>query len=417
MNNPTLTRALQRPALALGACLLAWAAAAPALAQDVELFDRADFAGTRLTLGGVVPDLSAYGLAGRVSSAIIHRGQWEFCTQAQFRGACVTAGPGRYARLPAALNDAVVSMRPAGATAPVQPPHPGRPDRPDRPSGPYRGVGALLFGGDFNGPEVRVTEAVRDLRSLAFNDSAVAVELWGAEWELCSDGGFGGRCLRLPPGRHLLPPALRHELSSLRPVGAQVSGPGPVPPRPPVVVTPGRPWGGATPSIVFYEHSDFAGRQLPLATAATDFNAMDFNDRASAVEIFRGRWELCRHANFGGECRVFGPGRYQLGGGLHDAVSSARPLSGRGDRPFAPHGAVTLHDQHDLRGRSLLVEDEVNNLRDLGYNDRATAIEVHAGRWELCSSSYFRGRCEVFGPGWWRLPEGLAGELSSLRPR
>ena len=50
-------------------------------------------------------------------------------------------------------------------------------------------------------------------------------------------------------------------------------------------------------------------------------------------------------------------------------------------------------------------------------NDRTLVVEVHAGRWQLCSSSDFRGRCVEFGPGWHRLPEGLAGELSSLRPR
>ena len=98
-------------------------------------------------------------------------------------------------------------------------------------------------------------------------------------------------------------------------------------------------------------------------------------------------------------------------------MSSVRPVWGRDDRTQRPHAALTLYDQLDLRGRSLFVDSPIENLRDLGFNDRAMAIEVHGGRWELCSSSYGRGRCVEFGPGWHRLPEGLARELTSLRPR
>lgn len=70
-----------------------------------------------------------------------------------------------------------------------------------------------------------------------------------------------------------------------------------------------------------------------------------------------------------------------------------------------------------LRSRSFFVDSDTRNLRDHDFNDRTLAIEGHGGQCELCSSSAHRGRCLVFGRGWHRLPEGLAGELSSLRPR
>lgn len=419
-SHPRRVRTLRWLACALvGSTLAGWASA-----QDVELYDRPDFRGARLALDAAAADLGRYGLGDRVSSVVVSRGQWEFCTQPQFRGACITVGPGRYNRLPPALDDKLASLRPADSGRP-QPPVPQT--RPEPPRGQ---AGIVLYAGDFSGPELRLFDAVSDLRSRAFNDSATSIDVLHGAWELCSDGGYDGQCLRFGRGRHLLPPALRDRLSSLRPVGDGPSGPPPRDPRDPYRPIgpgvpggpfgpdgPGRPWSGATPAIVFHEHINFGGRQLPLAGPTPDFGPLGFNDRASSVEVYRGRWQICRHADFQGDCAVFGPGRYTLGGGLQDAVSSARPLFGRGDRHLEPHGGVTLHEQLDLRGHSVFVDGEVRNLRELDFNDRAVAIEVHGGHWELCSASDQRGRCLIFGPGWHRLPEGLAGELSSLRPR
>ncbi len=405
----------------LVSCLLLIGSSLGAAAQQVELYDRPDFRGTRLTVDSATADLARYGLGARVSSVVVHRGQWEFCTQPQYRGSCITVGPGRYGRLPASLDDNLASLRPSGGP----PPEPPRPPFPPQPEPPGR-AGIVLFAGDFSGPELRLVDGVSDLRSRAFNDTATSIDVLSGQWELCSDGGFSGQCLRFGPGRHALPPALRDRLSSLRPWG---SGPPDRPgrpdrpdrpdrPEPPVRPGgPGAPWSGATPAIVFHEHPGFNGRQLPLAGPAADFRDLGFNDRASAVEVFRGRWQLCKHARFEGECVVFGPGRYALGGDLQDAVSSARPLFGRQDRQLDADGGVTLHEEMHLRGRSLFIDGPIRNLRDRDFNDRAVAIEVHAGQWELCSQSDHRGRCMVFGPGWHRLPEGLAGELSSLRPR
>lgn len=59
-----------------------------------------------------------------------------------------------------------------------------------------------------------------------------------------------------------------------------------------------------------------------------------------------------------------------------DRLLSLQPQYGHDDRHAPPAAALPLNEGHDLRGR-----------------------------------------CVEFGPGWHRLPEGLAGELSSLRPR
>ena len=83
----------------LACALVLTGSAVGATAQPVELYDRPDFRGTRLTVDDTIPDLARYGLGARVSSVVVNRGQWEFCTQPQFRGACVTVGPGLH-RLP-----------------------------------------------------------------------------------------------------------------------------------------------------------------------------------------------------------------------------------------------------------------------------------------------------------------------------
>lgn len=394
-------RSAVAPVLArLALWAMAGAAALPAAAQqDVELYDQNDFRGNRLTLSEAAPDLAAYGVGGRVGSVVVHRGQWEFCTQPRFGGACITVGPGRYAQLPPALRGSVASLRPGGKGPPPVPPRPGTPDR-----GPAT---VTLFNGEFAGERLTFSEAVSDLRPHMFNDAAVSIQITGSlDWELCSDGGFGGQCQRFPPGRHLLGPSMYGRVSSLRPAG----GGSPVTP-----VTPVPPTAGGA-SVVLYEHRD-GGRRLDVTAALANLGEHGFNDIASSIEVRRGRWQLCAHAGYGEPCQVFGPGRHLLPAGLEDRVSSLRPVFGQRDEPVGAAGAVTLHERHDLSGRSVLLAEATANLRAQGFNDRARSIEVHGGRWELCSDADFSGQCRLYGPGVHALPDGLAGRLTSLRPR
>ena len=384
-----------RPALMAG--LVAACLATPARAQDVELYDQPDFRGIRLTLSSTTPDLGAYGVGGRVASVVVKRGQWEFCTQPQFGGACISVGPGRYAQLPTGLRGNVSSLRESGA---------GKVAGAPRPATPFeRNSAAItLFSGEFSGAQVALRETVADLRARDFNDTAQSAEVRSGVWELCNDGGFAGACLRLGPGRHLLPPGFRGEVSSVRPA------PG-APGLPPALAPAG------APALVLYEHSHFGGRQLAFQGPESRLDNVDFNDTASAVEIFRGRWQLCEHIDFTGRCLVLGPGRHVLTGGFQDAVSSLRPVFGGDDRPLPAGGGVTLHENSDFTGRNLLRSEVTLNLADLGFNDRTSAIEVHAGQWEFCSDAQFAGRCAVFGPGRHVLPDFLNNRVSSLRPR
>ncbi|UUZ50089.1 beta/gamma crystallin family protein [Massilia sp. B-10] len=50
----------------------------------------------------------------------------------------------------------------------------------------------------------------------------------------------------------------------------------------------------------------------------------DFNDRAGSLIVYSGQWEFCQHADFRGQCMVYGPGRYDRLGSLDNQISSIR---------------------------------------------------------------------------------------------
>ena len=292
---------LMAAAATLASCLLA----PQARAQDVELYDQPSFAGIRLTLNANTPDLAAYGLGGRVASVVVKRGQWEFCTQPQFGGACIAVGPGRYAELPPALRGTLASLRSTAATA------------------------------------------------------------------------------------------------------------APTPTAP--VVTPAT--AAQADALVLYEHAGFAGRKLGLSSAAPRLGDLNFNDMASSVEIFRGRWQFCVHADYAGECFVLGVGRHAQAGRFNDAISSLRPVDGRDDKPLPATGGLVLYEHSDFKGRELLRTEATPSLGNLDFNDKTSSVEVLAGRWELCTDADYRGRCITLTAGRHNLERALNDRISSLRPQ
>ena len=90
---------------------LAALAACHASAQ-VRLFQDDGFAGRSVAVDRNVRDLSRVGFNDEASSAVVRGGRWTLCSEARFRGRCVTLRPGRYASLrEMGLNDVVSSVR------------------------------------------------------------------------------------------------------------------------------------------------------------------------------------------------------------------------------------------------------------------------------------------------------------------
>lgn len=93
--------------VALACALLAGKAAA-----QVTFYENDGFRGRAFSVDRAVGNFDRFGFNDRASSAVVRAGRWEVCTDAGFRGRCVTLRPGRYPSLNAmGLNDQLSSAR------------------------------------------------------------------------------------------------------------------------------------------------------------------------------------------------------------------------------------------------------------------------------------------------------------------
>lgn len=80
----------------------------------IELFENDSYDGRRYSANGPVHDLSREGFNDRASSVVVRSGRWELCSDADFRGRCITLGPGSYGHLrEQGVNDEISSLRPS----------------------------------------------------------------------------------------------------------------------------------------------------------------------------------------------------------------------------------------------------------------------------------------------------------------
>ncbi|MEO8536247.1 MAG: beta/gamma crystallin-related protein [Betaproteobacteria bacterium] len=191
----------------------------------------------------------------------------------------------------------------------------------------------------FSGRRITVRGAVNNFDRGGFNDRASSVSIRSGIWELCTDANYRGECRRLGPGEYEgLGRDLNDSISSVRPIGGYDDRPGPgyrPGPGPGYVPGPGnRPnrypagaGGGRGPMIELFERREFGGRSITLRNNTRNFEDIGFNDRADAAIVRGGVWRLCSDARQRGECREFGPGRYNDLGSLGGKVSSAALIS------------------------------------------------------------------------------------------
>ncbi len=123
----------------------------------------------------------------------------------------------------------------------------------------------------------------------------------------------------------------------------------------------------AVAQITFYEREGFAGRSFTTEKKIGNFDRYGFNDRASSVEVLRGRWEVCEDARFHGQCIVLRPGRYPslAAMGLNNRVSSVRTISRNAridDRRYAPE-PVASNNNYRRRDNERLYEANVTSVR------------------------------------------------------
>jgi hypothetical protein len=294
--------------VALAGALLAGAASAAA--QDISFFEQPDFGGRRFNANNSVSNLAELGYNDRASSLVVRSGSWQVCSDAYFRGRCVTLPPGEYRNLAQiGLSNQISSARELGF-APAPGPGPGPAPGPGGP------VSVTLYQDyGFSGPSLDVNQAVPNLSRSNFNDRARSIVVHGGVWEVCRDDGFRDSCQSYGPGRHANLGYLAGEASSIRPVGGG---------------SPGGEggWGGGA-RVVLYEQPNFGGRRIAVNQEfLPNLASTGFNDRASSLRVERGYWMFCTDAGFQGTCRTFGPGDYaQLPPGLNNSISSGRRIS------------------------------------------------------------------------------------------
>ena len=155
-----------------------------------------------------------------------------------------------------------------------------------------------------------------------------------------------------------------------------------------------------------------------------DFVEIGFNDRAQSARIVGSIWELCGNANYGGTCRIYGPGDHaDLGRGLRANVSSARlverePKDGRYGGSQAAQGqgpAVELFSGPAFSGGALMLDRDVASLSEFGFDNRVGSIVVHHGEWQFCEYAAMHGHCISLGPGRYPRLGTLGQAITSVR--
>ncbi|QYF94086.1 beta/gamma crystallin family protein [Massilia sp. PAMC28688] len=178
--------------------------------------------------------------------------------------------------------------------------------------------------------------------------------------------------------------------------------------------------------VILFSAGDFDGREVRLRGDTPDLNRYGFNDRSASMVVQSGIWELCFHARYQGECRIYEPGQYRSLGRFTGNLSSLREIE-RGDsrdergewrdaRRRARQPELVLFEGTNLGGRALPIRGGNDNLARAGFNDRAQSMLIERGRWEVCQHRDFGGMCRVYGPGEYRvLDRSLRRAISSVR--
>ena len=210
----SLQSRLQRLVIALGL-----AAAFPATGADVVFYENDAFRGRSFVADQSISNFADVGFNDRASSVVIRSGTWQLCSDAFFRGRCVTLAPGEYPTLRSmSLENQISSARSldwlGGGGGAVKP-----------------GGRVELFSGDrFEGRVFVVNGAVTNLPN-DFNDRARSMVVYDGNWEVCEDIDYRGTCQTYGPGRYASLGGMANRVSSLRPGSSPGPGPGPGPAR------------------------------------------------------------------------------------------------------------------------------------------------------------------------------------------
>lgn len=290
--------------------LAALAAAAHASSQVV-FYEHDNFGGRNFSTDREVRNFDRFGFNDRASSVVVESGRWEVCEQARFGGRCTVLRPGRYASLSAAgLNDRISSVHPIGRDERIA-------DNRYAPV-PTPGAQIVFYEHDnFQGASYTTTSNLESLNRVGFNDRVSSVVIDGADWQVCNDTAYRGRCVTLRPGQYpsLASMGLNDRLSSVRMIDDRPAW------------HDDRPTYGANRGYAtLFQRPYFEGPSVQALQPIADFRQSGLNGRAQSLEVVGGRWEVCPNPQFGGQCMLLQPGRYPTlaSMGLRGPIASLR---------------------------------------------------------------------------------------------
>ena len=78
-------------------------------------------------------------------------------------------------------------------------------------------------------------------------------------------------------------------------------------------------------------------------------------------------------------------------------------------------GELSLFSQPGFSGREITFNAPVRDLSRVGFNDRASSLVVHSGRWQVCEYPDFRGQCVYLDRGEYGDLRQLGDRISSVR--
>jgi len=284
----------------------------------------------------------------------------------------------------------------------------------------------ILFSGPgLQGRDVTVREPVRDLNALNFNDRSGSMIVRSGRWEACVDADFRNECRVFEPGEYRSLERMTNNITSLREIDGG-RGDGVRDNRDDDRDGRGEGRGnrrGRAASVQLFDSPELRGRSIVLRDDVDNLSSLNFNDRTQSMVVEAGTWEFCQHNNFGGQCKVYEPGRYRnLDRGFYRSITSARVLEqdrgrghGRRDDDQGRREGVELYADEGFGGDRMQVREEIRNLAEHNYNDRAGSLIVYSGQWEFCQHGNFGGRCMTYGPGRYDRLGSLNDAISSIR--
>jgi Beta/Gamma crystallin len=272
---------------------------------SITFYETENFGGRQISTDRPLSNLNRSIAGARPQSAIVEGGSWQVCADYNFGGDCTVLGPGRYPILDA-WSDRISSARPFSTPMATLPP----------PALALQPKGGITFfeSENFGGSKFMIDQPDSNFASSHAVDRYQSAIVEGGAWELCVDADFRGGCRIFVPGRYSELGSLSGRISSVRPSYDQR---GEMP----------RDGIRGRASATLFSGPNLTGHAFSLSGEGQDNLNDRFNDRASSLRVDRGYWIFCSEADFGGECRTFGPGEYASLPGLNNVIASGRRIS------------------------------------------------------------------------------------------